>query len=127
MKAYISVALIVPVLAMCTACAEAPYVSEVSPAKAAPAPLPARRPAVALLDQGQTTGAAPAAVSVPGETPSQANDAAPATARAKPAASEVAPSGASSGGGTPAASGSTKRSIAADGAAAQPKAETYTQ
>jgi len=100
MKAYISIALVVPLFALCAACAEAPYASETRASKtarpASPA-LPARKPAIALADPP-----ASAAVFIPSEARRQPSDAA-----------DAAPSP-PSGDGIPAASLSTMPSIAAD-------------
>jgi len=109
MKAYISVALVVPLFALCAACAEAPYASETRASKtarpASPA-LPVRKPAIALA-----VPPASAAVFIPSEARRQPSD----TATAVPPAV--------SGDGMPAASLSAMRSIAADG----PKTEAAPQ
>jgi hypothetical protein len=108
MKAYISIALVVPLFALCAACAEAPYASETRASKtarpASPA-LPARKPAIALADPP-----ASAAVFIPSEARRQPSDA---------AATPSPPSG----DGIPAASLSAMPSIAADG----PKTEAAPQ
>ena len=115
MKIYISIALAVPLLVMCAACAEAPHVSETKPSKAArpalPA-LPAKKPAIALADPKATFGVPPAsaALFIPSEARRQPADA--AAAASSP-----------SGDGMPAASLPVTRSSAAGG----PKTEAAPQ